>query len=277
MLRQQPLVRDLRNMPRRFGGFRLNTIGYVPRKTEVVDHAFNSVNYSLILSGRGSLRMDQQVIRVEAPCVITQFPGVHVIYGPPAGWHWEELFIMLPPESLSGLQRRALFSENPHLWAIRDPAEVMHGVKALLSAIEHPDARPGWVDRIDHQAERLLMDTLLPGEEAHDAGAAMVKWLARMMASSPGKHYDLHDIAHEQGLSYSTFQRRWREQFDLPPGRHLLNLRLSESCRLLVETDMTAAEIGVETGFEDPGYFSRMFKEHIGMPPSRYRKLYRPG
>ena len=51
-------------------------------------------------------------------------------------------------------------------------------------------------------------------------------------------------------------------------------LRVTKAKQLLRFSDMRMEEIGCEVGFEDPNYFSRMFKKGEGMSPSEYRKLW---
>lgn len=45
----------------------------------------------------------------------------------------------------------------------------------------------------------------------------------------------------------------------------------NEAVRLLMTTDWSAKRIAYETGFTDPGYFSRCFKKRTGFSPKRYR------
>ena len=36
--------------------------------------------------------------------------------------------------------------------------------------------------------------------------------------------------------------------------------------------DLSVSEVCYEVGFNDPNYFSTVFKEEFGMPPSEFRK-----
>ena len=48
--------------------------------------------------------------------------------------------------------------------------------------------------------------------------------------------------------------------------------RVSLACRLLSETNASAAEIGMQCGFQTPQSFTRTFKRMTGLTPSEYRK-----
>ncbi|GAB4169233.1 MAG: hypothetical protein Fur0032_07730 [Terrimicrobiaceae bacterium] len=86
---------------------------------------------------------------------------------------------------------------------------------------------------------------------------------------------DFEQLARRFGFSAITFRRRWMAAFGVPPGKSLQQLRMAEACRLLVESSLQIKEIAVRVGLPDEYYFSRRFRAETGLPPSRYRSLYR--
>lgn len=52
----------------------------------------------------------------------------------------------------------------------------------------------------------------------------------------------------------------------------LIQLRLSHAQALLAETDLTVAAIARQVGYDDAGYFSRLFSRRIGESPSAFRR-----
>ena len=53
---------------------------------------------------------------------------------------------------------------------------------------------------------------------------------------------------------------------------YLLNLRLDLAKILLTKTELPIGEISDRVGYPDPNYFTKVFKENVGMTPSQYRK-----
>ncbi|HEY0299583.1 MAG TPA: AraC family transcriptional regulator [Arachidicoccus sp.] len=49
---------------------------------------------------------------------------------------------------------------------------------------------------------------------------------------------------------------------------------LLEAKRLLVNGDMTIAEIAANLNFEDNSYFNRFFKKYEGITPNDFRKQF---
>lgn len=53
---------------------------------------------------------------------------------------------------------------------------------------------------------------------------------------------------------------------------HFFNLKKSQrACEYLNYTDLSVKEISFKMGFEDPLYFSRLFKKYIGVSPKAYK------
>jgi len=84
----------------------------------------------------------------------------------------------------------------------------------------------------------------------------------------------IDEIVKEIGMSRSSFFLKIKRLTGLSPQDYIRNIRLSESCKLLVEGKKTIAEIAELTGFSTASYFSRAFKSYYGILPSKYRSQY---
>ena len=54
---------------------------------------------------------------------------------------------------------------------------------------------------------------------------------------------------------------------------YLTELRIQKACELLDNSDLRIAEIASRVGYDDKLYFSRIFRQHTGLPPTAYRTL----
>ncbi len=72
----------------------LLSMGDMKKKKERVRHSFQSCNFSFILGGRGDYQREKRVWPVQAPCVITQWPGEMLDYGPQPPETWDELYLI---------------------------------------------------------------------------------------------------------------------------------------------------------------------------------------
>ena len=63
-----------------------------------------------------------------------------------------------------------------------------------------------------------------------------------------------------------------KEKTGRSPG-HILRQEIAlEAKRLLIHSELTAAEIGFKLGFDDPSYFGRFFKRESGLSPTAFRQ-----
>ncbi len=82
----------------------------------------------------------------------------------------------------------------------------------------------------------------------------------------------LEELAKLCNLSLSSFKREFKKEFNDSPTNYINNRRLDKAKELLNITDLPISEIAYEIGFQDSLYFTRLFKNKIGVPPTAYRK-----
>ncbi len=78
-------------------------------------------------------------------------------------------------------------------------------------------------------------------------------------------------LADEAGMSVRNLRRRLKAATGLSPGGYVRMMRLERAKQLLAQQAGTVSEIAYQVGFQDPDYFSRLFKQTVGVPPSAYR------
>jgi len=57
-------------------------------------------------------------------------------------------------------------------------------------------------------------------------------------------------------------------------GSFIINRRLRESRKLLQESDLNVNQVARAVGFNDPGYFRRLFRKRYDIKPTELRKMY---
>lgn len=91
------------------------------------------------------------------------------------------------------------------------------------------------------------------------------------------EHYNeqisIEDYARSRNMSVSWFQRSFKQIVKHSPMQYILAVRMNNAASLLDSTDYSMTEISTIVGYENPLYFSRLFKKQKGVSPSEYRKL----
>jgi AraC family transcriptional regulator of arabinose operon len=83
----------------------------------------------------------------------------------------------------------------------------------------------------------------------------------------------VEDMSAHAGFSKSHFSRLFKEQTGFPPMDYFIRLKIQYACSLLDMTDKSIREISTEIGYDDPYYFSRLFKKVMDVSPRHYRTI----
>ena len=86
------------------------------------------------------------------------------------------------------------------------------------------------------------------------------------------KEISVEDYAAERGMSISWFIRNFKQYANTTPMQYIVSLRITNAQMLLETTNYNVTEIGNIVGYDNPLYFSRIFKKQKGVSPSEYRK-----
>jgi len=87
----------------------------------------------------------------------------------------------------------------------------------------------------------------------------------------PARQWSLNELAAQASVSRSVLDERFRHVLGRSPIRYLTDWRMHAAGDLLRSTDFSIARIARAVGYEAEEAFSRAFKRHHGMPPSRWR------
>lgn len=119
-----------------------------------------------------------------------------------------------------------------------------------------------------HDAGQQPYARLVRSRQAGDAVVARCQtWIA--------EHYrrpaPVAAMARLSGLPERTFSRRFRTATGMAPLEYVHTLRLEEAKQMLECEDRPVEQIAHDVGYEDAGFFARLFRRKVGMTPARYR------
>lgn len=154
-------------------------------------------------------------------------------------------------------------------------------VRHQLELHIYPRSKSGWCLTTKHPlldakgriigVTGISRDLNAPSGKA--SGFAELASALRMMQTRYTESLRIEDIATKAGLSMYQFEQRMQRLFQMSPLQLLHKLRLDEATRLLRETDMTLADIAIETGWCDQSAFTRHFSRYAGMAPGKFRAI----
>jgi AraC-like DNA-binding protein len=79
-------------------------------------------------------------------------------------------------------------------------------------------------------------------------------------------------VAAHVGLSRSRFFEQFRRCMGISPLHYIDWVRMSHAIQLLGESTKPLADIAAQLGFDEHSNFTRFFTQHMGVPPSEFRR-----
>jgi AraC-like DNA-binding protein len=85
------------------------------------------------------------------------------------------------------------------------------------------------------------------------------------------ENISLDDIAAQLYMSKPYLRLLFKKKFGTSPLYYLITKRVDKAKYLLNYTGIPVKEVAANCGFDNPYYFSKMFKQETGFTPSEYR------
>ena len=80
------------------------------------------------------------------------------------------------------------------------------------------------------------------------------------------------ELANFTGYSRSHFCRIFRANSGRSPHAYIMELRMRMALRMLQRGGMSVKEIAAACGFEETGYFCKVFRRFYGTTPAKFQK-----
>ncbi|MDX9802087.1 MAG: response regulator [Spirochaetia bacterium] len=98
-----------------------------------------------------------------------------------------------------------------------------------------------------------------------------IKKAKKYINSHFSENINLDEICNYAGISKNYFCHLFKQETGLSIWEYLTEYRIEKARELLAGSDMKNYEISYHIGYENPSYFSRIFKKLTGKSPSDYK------
>jgi AraC-like DNA-binding protein len=209
-------------------------------------------------------------------CELDELNLINVLYLPDRlRWDLRDLVSLPGYHALFTLEpqwrRRHQFKSRLHL----PPAEVSH----VLGLIDQLDAElkartPGF----GFLATALYMQLVgflsrVYGRSRNPDSQALLRLAGTIthLETHYANPVDLDDLADMVHMSKRSFLRTFRAATGQSPIAYLIQIRVNRAADRLRTTDESITEVAFTVGFQDSNYFTRQFRQVMGVSPRAYR------
>ena len=103
----------------------------------------------------------------------------------------------------------------------------------------------------------------------HEKLSEPLREAINLMSANIEEPLSQEQLARYVGRSKRQIERLFQQQLGTTPVRYYLELRITESRRLLQHSDLPMFEVGLACGFVSPSHFSKCYTSFYGYPPSK--------
>jgi transcriptional regulator GlxA family with amidase domain len=123
-----------------------------------------------------------------------------------------------------------------------------------------------------------LKDAALPYIWRHEARSAQetLRDLFAFIWDNLATPLSLERLAAGAGYTANYLNDLAREHTGRSLGRWITDMRMARARVALEQTDVPVADVGIACGYDDPAYFSRVFRRALGVSPATWRLAARP-
>lgn len=82
---------------------------------------------------------------------------------------------------------------------------------------------------------------------------------------------DIAAISNQFYIGQTYFSELFKKEFGINFKKYLTQMRIEKAKRYIIETDYKISDIASKVGYEDPGYFSQVFRKLTGLTPRQFK------
>ena len=225
--------------------------GFIFPLSGCAEYQFNNTPYlirpGVVLHGSANAVMRKRVVGEE------DWEFVSILY---------ETFNEPPPIKMANTHFSLTVGQSPQLY------DMLH---QLYTASDRPGGLPAF--QRETLFRRILEETFLCVRNQTRYGAQEV---FESVSEYIHTHYmdalTVNSLARQSGVNENRLFYLFQKYAGKGPADYLRTYRLNRARDLLVTTSIPIGTIGEQTGYPDALYFSRIFKKHFGVPPSKFRE-----
>jgi len=177
------------------------------------------------------------------------------------------------PEDADNLLERYQFSKGTNVYYIGTSSDYQWIFGQMIRELQL--MRDNYEEMLTLDLRQLFLISSRYLQERNRVGETIldeVEEAARYFSENYTKPISVEDYARERGITANWLTQNFRKITKYTPLQYIIRLRMTYAKNLIDNTKCTVEQIAAAVGYDNPLYFSRLFKKHTGMTTSEYKK-----
>lgn len=165
-----------------------------------------------------------------------------------------------------------LISDSQLIFAMSNRLKLIRDFQSLLSVRETGYRELPFFHAANVLKQMLSFISLQSRHVQHSAASGFnLPLIEETMRANLDKSLSLDELAAACNLSKYHFSTKYRAATGYSPIKHFLHMKVEAACQLLDTTDLRISAVSEAVGYDDPLYFSRLFRKITALSPKEYR------
>lgn len=211
---------------------------------------------------------------IEQGTILFLFPGEWHRFKPNVATGWDEFWVGFKGDIIENIERQQFITKDNAVIEIGLHESL---IRLFISIIEKTKTElTGYQPLVSGMVMNLLgeIHSLTKQQRfgKEDITESIINQARIIFRTNIDQNISMEKVAQQLNVSYAWFRKAFKSYTGIAPNQYLLQLKIEKAKMLLVDPTKTIKEIAFELNFESAFYFSKLFKEKIGVPPEQYRK-----
>lgn len=143
--------------------------------------------------------------------------------------------------------------------------------KELVLTVEGAMQQAYEARQAKEQPEKTVEAGIIEAELENEKLAGVKRVAGEYIRENYMKDISMQNLADAMNYSEAYFCKLFKQCFHMNFMAYLVDYRMKLAREMIEHTSKTLKEISRDVGYQDPNYFTKVFKRAVGMKPSEYR------
>jgi AraC-like DNA-binding protein len=225
-----------------------------------------------ITKGQGVFHAEGKTYAVHSGDVMLILPGMNHAYKPDMQTGWHEYWVGFNGSHFEELLDKGVLSKDAVFFSGGGSDTLPVVFDMIITEIR--DQKPLFQLKVCAGILSILAEVLASARrrEQPNCYQRFVQRAKLLMEQRAFGAADVSSIARETGISVSRLNEVFKKYTGMTPYQYFIHIKINKAKSLLEDEDMTVQYAAWKLGFDDPCYFSRLFKHKTGIAPSQWRR-----